>query len=495
MNNSVKNSLDLIAKNINKDWSINAKIRYVYIEVGKIISKDNKFFYTLINIMKNSHYNKEEMIKKQEIDYSLIENEFEVICNSAAGILKYTFDKIGIKNEIIKIIKTDKFEINNSDYKYNIDLKHYFNSVIGDDNKTYFLRIIPDLMNIQYGLETEHFAQKLIKVKENGEILNAYEGKQIDNSVLSGEDVKKLDIEIGYLKKLNNGNYSNYNDDLIKIIDEEYKKLHMQLLCDETVFLKKALKYFNENNILIDLRETSIFDLNHNQLDYWTKHLENIIRSEYQEKDNFNSLNLIEKIKDQTGLIDKNLPQKDKTIIVKRIYRLIGKIAETYIDQEYLYNPKDKNKICSTKYLSHKFELMFPYIFGCNSEKEDLITSKFKGIAEINAYVDMMLEKIFPEVSKSNSKDISNLTINEKNSIVKTRIHKATIINKKTNEYSIIFLIDNQGSPYIFNPNNGNFKKLSKTDELEISIHYTIISNSIKKIIFESDKTDSVKNR
>lgn len=487
MEKNIKDYLDIIANGVDKNWSNNAKIRYIYIEVGKIINKDNKFFYTLINIMKNSHYSIEEMINKQEINYSILENKYEVICNSAAGILKYVFDKVGIENDVLKIIKTDKFEINNPDYKYDVDLKHYFNSVKGDDNKYYFLRIIPDLMNIQYGLETEHFAQKMIKVKENGEVLNAYEGKKIDNSFLTREEIRNLDIEIGYLKKLKDGIYSNYNDDLIKTIDDEYKKLHMHLLCEETIFFKKSFAFNDENNNPINLKEKSIFELNENQLNCWIKHLKKIIENEYVETNNSISLHLIKKIEEQIKNIDKQMSLKDKKAINKRIYNIINKIAENYINKEYLYIDKEKSNLCSTKYLSHKFELLFPYIFGCNSDKEDLITSDFKGIAEINLFIDMILEKLFPEVSKSNSTGIGNLNLNDKNSIVKTRIHKATIINKKTNEYSIIFLIDNQGSPYIFNPNNGEFKKLNEIDEFEISTHYTIISNSIKKIIFESD--------
>ena len=93
MRNNMKNKLDQIIQEINDhpEWNKNTKIRYAYIELGKLVHKDYMFFYTIQNNLLTQ--------EKQKIEYNFetverIMNtpnlfDYSVICRNTAEMLKY----------------------------------------------------------------------------------------------------------------------------------------------------------------------------------------------------------------------------------------------------------------------------------------------------------------------------------------------------------------------------------------------------------------------
>ena len=71
--------------NLHTKWSKNAKIRYAYIELGKLVSKDAMFFYTIQNNLLSQEkadirYSKEEverlMTESNIFDYKSFISKF-----------------------------------------------------------------------------------------------------------------------------------------------------------------------------------------------------------------------------------------------------------------------------------------------------------------------------------------------------------------------------------------------------------------------------------
>lgn len=245
----INNLFDIIFTiNSHADWPKNAKIRYAYIELGKLVHKDTWFFYTvknkLLNDKKSLRYSDdivEQMLSTDEgFDYS-------VICKNAANMLGFIFRNTGIKYEMKRSFEP---EIYNSDNK-TIAVYHYFLVVEGDENKKYFLTLNPDLANIQIGRKTSHFANMIpyrihrAYTNPDGKIENRlvqyYEGEEIDASYLTDEEIFELDKIIGhnfeYLYGDETPYYTDYFFKLLKDAYEYNKEYYMEIACDTQFFV------------------------------------------------------------------------------------------------------------------------------------------------------------------------------------------------------------------------------------------------------------------
>ena len=77
--------------NSHSNWSKNVKIRYAYIELGKLVSKDAMFFYTIQNNLLSK--DKEDIrYPKEEIERIINSQDlfdYKVVCKNAADMLIY----------------------------------------------------------------------------------------------------------------------------------------------------------------------------------------------------------------------------------------------------------------------------------------------------------------------------------------------------------------------------------------------------------------------
>ncbi len=214
MNNEI---IDKITENIISKvpsyFNTLQKIRFVYLELGKYLEKNTDFFLNdKLDKLSLSKETIDEIYFDNKINVSKRNNttvKYQIICKSAALILKNIFDKLNIESVLIHT--TGQVD----------DILHWF-LVVKDNEKQYFLTLAADLPYIKNNFPTCHFASninffdalgnqsyvisedinfklnKVVKELDDGSFVTGYE---IDHTVLTDEDfLKKLDESIGYGK-------------------------------------------------------------------------------------------------------------------------------------------------------------------------------------------------------------------------------------------------------------------------------------------------------
>ena len=121
-------------------------------------------------------------------------------------------------------------------------------------------------------------------------------------------------------------------------------------------------------------------------------------------------------------------------------------------------------------------EFLFPRLFSCNEEFPPL-TARFTGLAEQMDFLDMFMEEMFCELYTKGSS--TGFKRDEKLSIVRNRINRNVIYNKRTGQYSLIFCIDNKNIYFYFNPNTGRFYKIKNILTL-FSKNFIIVSDKLR---------------
>ena len=91
---------------INKlGWNKDETIRYIYISLGKEISKSTKFFYSVEEKFdENDRLSIEEMKKIHEADFS-----FEVTCRGSAKMIVEMLQRVGIEAKLMMTVASDKY--------------------------------------------------------------------------------------------------------------------------------------------------------------------------------------------------------------------------------------------------------------------------------------------------------------------------------------------------------------------------------------------------
>lgn len=171
-----------------KDYNDIEKLRYIYLDIGKIMSFDTEYIYG--NNKKKSYIYNNIIYDKERLD-----KDFEkriVICKSLAYIMKYILNKVDIKTEI------------NVDYYEDTTYKHVNNIVTLDEEK-YIIDLQQDLKNIQIHSTTEYF------------LIDKFEYQTISKNQL-----KKIDEKIGYISD-NNPYIEEYLYTIKKSLDENLK--------------------------------------------------------------------------------------------------------------------------------------------------------------------------------------------------------------------------------------------------------------------------------
>ena len=534
--------INLVTKDIKDEWPTIYKIRYIYLELGKYLSKDTDFFFSVGNKLDELNLDYDQISNI----YNSLEgrqkgNNLEVICRSAAYILHKAYESVGIKSKLINTINDkETIEIDNK----KIDIYHWL-LVVYDGDKAYFNLLAADLPYIKENMKVHHFAAKIPFKKKNkdGVLEQLYEGEEITPSLLSDEELRKIDKEIGYLKyyykyddnKQKQDEYTlQYNDTSFLMIKDMLKnnKWYYEILAQHTKFYNSLYNFINKDNKTIsfediNLQELSNDDINgwinllclnvekkiseiNNNIDYnvffhinnfnydewlknicnklykmeefsyskWSKEMKKNIK--YDEYD----YNSIIAILDKTNAIVNKIRNRD----ANNFNNLLSKLSYHFIDRSRIIDEKDKNTFISNKYIAYKLITLFPKIFSAN----DIITPFNKReYSEQIVIIKEILEIMFPELNKNNS-NINNY--NDLYSALSNRIHIYTIKNKKTYNYSIILNVigDNKQGNYYFyyNPKKNTFHV---ADILEIYQNYVIVSERFKSIIDDNYIIDTKK--
>lgn len=226
--------IDKVTSEVSNLWPDLYKIRYIYLELGKVLYKNTDFFFRVKNKINDDFMTFDE-IKKVFYDTKENGGNYSVICRSAAEILYKAFKKVGIQAKIIEtnIDPNNKKEntIISNDGE-SLEIHHFFLTVHDKDNNcNYFLTLAADLPYIQMGMQTNHFATNIDKERNgiNGEKFQLYDGEEIPHKILSKEELRNIDLKIGYLKtkfnkessKKNESNvFLDYNNYSFKMIQE-----------------------------------------------------------------------------------------------------------------------------------------------------------------------------------------------------------------------------------------------------------------------------------
>ena len=221
---------DRVIISVDNSWSTLEKIRYVYLAVGKMLSKYTDFFFSVDNKLAEQQLSMSEIEEVYEDDKS--SGDLRVICRSAAYILERIYSELGIKSELIKS--------NNNVINYEVDdksllINHWFLAVYDDDGKAYFLTLASDLPYIQTNMQTRHFATNIPyrKMAKNGDIIQVYSGDEIEHTVLSDAELRELDMKVGYIKH-------KYNYD-----ENYYKQYKTDITEQDAIYIIKATAPIN----------------------------------------------------------------------------------------------------------------------------------------------------------------------------------------------------------------------------------------------------------
>lgn len=182
----MKVSIDNIVKEMPKDLTEIEKVRYLYIEIGKISSFNVEYACSLDDGFCRYLYN--EKMSIMELERQNYQNKVQVLCKQESELLAEILNKIGIKSEIVGIDK---------------DILGHVDAVVTIGDKKYCLDLVTDTYNIQKGLKTKKFAttEKL------------FNGMKCDT--INEEELRKIDIKLGYCKS------GIYTDEIIEMLKVE----------------------------------------------------------------------------------------------------------------------------------------------------------------------------------------------------------------------------------------------------------------------------------
>lgn len=464
-----------IVKSINPSWNKDEIIRYVYLYVGKYISKNVSFFYSLGRKLDNKNYDYKKI--KSTYESKQIRN-LSIICKSAAIVLQRIYKKLSIKSNLVETTQFNPFIDEESNET--LEVHHWFLAVTSDNDRIYFLTIVPDLFNIQFNMKTEHFANNItyIRVNKKGEEEIQYKGPEIKHTVLSDEELTRIDEKIGYIipYTVKEGNkqkrYDGYDNIFIENLRTYVRKNnYLMELGYDTDFFKDIMNY-NVNNMLIE-EYLNTKDFSMEEIDKWIEYI--------KERATFYGHNPKDD-KDVNGKIialRTSLQNKD----AKKYRNLVGQLGINFVDEKYKIV---KGGYCSQEYLEKKFEYLFPKFFNFN-EKSTPLTERFTGLSEKLDFIDMFIENMFPELREA--KASAGIKLNPKYSLYRNRIQRYVIYSTRRKQYDIIFSIDNSNTYYYLDPVKGIFKKLNNLLNL-ISDEFIVVSDELRNRMQEVENIE-----
>lgn len=258
--------IDEIVSNVKDEWPILYKIRYVYLALGKELMRDTDFFLSVDRKLGNANLSNQEII---DIYNSEKGRGLAVICKSASSILKMAYDRLGIRS---KLIETNTSLATIYD-EGELLINHWFLAVYDDKGKAYFMTLTPDLGYIQMNMETRHFASNIPYIRDFGsKKMQVYKGEEIKPSSISRDELQKIDIEIGYIKReyLYNDKYQkgknwkrNYDNASFFMLKNEMNnnKLFYEIALQKSSFYHFCTNFRGENGRYISFEQDDLVNL------------------------------------------------------------------------------------------------------------------------------------------------------------------------------------------------------------------------------------------
>ena len=552
---------DRVISSVDNSWSTLEKIRYVYLAVGKMLSKYTDFFFSVDNKLAEQQLSMSEIEDVYEDDKS--SGDLRVICRSAAYILERIYSELGIKSELVKS--------NNNVINYEVDdksllINHWFLAVYDDDGKAYFLTLASDLPYIQTNMQTRHFATNIPyrKMAKNGDIIQVYCGDEIEHTVLSDAELRELDMKVGYIKHKYNydENYKrtdevhyNYDDAALHMLNNELKsnKLYMELEGYDTHFYKRLTEFKNGDKV-ISFCDTPKDEITSDDWNVWLRKLCHVVHrrldkiigyrimiKKYYDDPEWNYNEWIEEVckqiqryifqysdksldhlwiqgefnysrwsramKREEDLkyneldVDNIMLMLDKTNVLanyamsgkppKNFMSLFSSLGYHFVKREHTLEGAMVNGTVSSKYIAHKFKVLFTRIFSCNEELIDLNKMEY---SEQIVIIKMILDRMFPELTSGNA--IMEDFYNENYSLVQNRIQVYSLKHKVSGEYAVVFHVlgdETMSDSYFFYDLKKNKFKIANI--LKINKEYTIVSDRFKSRIEEMEQIIEKKNK
>ncbi len=423
-----------IIKRINPNWTKKQIIRYTYLELGQIIEKNTDFF---LNDKLGSYGLSQEEMERIYNDDSMPSRktptggyQYQVICKSAAIILKTIFDRFNINSELVQTTANENTTSN---------IRHWFLIAQDEEEKQYFLTLAADLPFIKNELPTQHFANNLkffsadgkanyiipndskMRTKEVIDEKSHKKGIEFEHTILGEKELKEIDESIGY-GRLYQADELLASPNLRTLYYE-----YMEANSDIYTILKKALNINDEefklgysitekeiDNFINDLKEYIYNKLGPEKkiIDTIIKEIENPIYNENDDLHLFmlNNKKALKKVKNAQIselilMLNQVFELEHRFLELKEAKREINSfytlnkdkddydVAEYYrLSQNYkkaitnvstinisyilnriaFYFIKDQltisnpNDYVSTDYILTKFTAMFPLVFDCN---------------------------------------------------------------------------------------------------------------------------------
>lgn len=178
--------------NLNNSWTIKEKAKYIYNEICKRSSYDERFIYSQNPQLLESIYN-----RRIDVDNYISP---KLICKTLNIIYSELLNRAGIKN---KIIKKPSF-VNKYIQAEDISLIFY-----DEENLPYFTSIAADIQRCKYGLKTQFFGG----CDENYE-----EGKKKNVHLIKSDELEAIDRKTGFLSER-----EPYSDVIFDLISKDVK--------------------------------------------------------------------------------------------------------------------------------------------------------------------------------------------------------------------------------------------------------------------------------
>ncbi len=194
-----------ILLDINDNWSIKEKVRYIYRKMCEEIKYDDRFSYS-----KNPKLLEKIYYKEVSIDEDI---DCEVVCRTANILFSQLMSRLNIKHKLIY-----------KDAKINrvIDVDDVACIFYDEFYNEYYTNIVGDIENCKFGLKTFFFG-----IDEN-------QYKEAQNvSTISKEELYQMDIKTGLIKQ-------DYNDIVFELLKKEVKNT------------RNFIDFLKEQNINVD---------------------------------------------------------------------------------------------------------------------------------------------------------------------------------------------------------------------------------------------------
>ena len=182
-----------ILNGIDESWSIKEKAKYIYWQICKVSSYDERLIYSKNPQLLQSIYNKTVSVDKY--------TEPKLICRALCSVYSELLNRLGIKNKLISKPSSIKSITNIEDFA----LIFY-----DEENNPYFTAVAADLQRCKYGMKTNFFG---------GCDSNYQEGTRNKVVIIKSYEQKEIDKKIGYI-----GKSEIYSDLIFDLIQGDIKQ-------------------------------------------------------------------------------------------------------------------------------------------------------------------------------------------------------------------------------------------------------------------------------